>query len=576
MCGDENARPERAGLHYGSMSTPHIERGRRALARGAWEEARRAFAGALRQQRSAEALEGLGEACWWLNDAPPVFEAREEAYRLYHERGDRAGAARIALWLYWDYRAFRGDAAISNGWIRRAERLLEGLHTTREYGLLRYRQAEAALFAEHDPAAAREHTAACRAIARAQQFIDLDVAALALEGLAWVTAADPAAGRRCLDEAMTAIIGGELTNLPLMGQTSCHLIAACERMHDFDRAAQWCERLKDFTARWRIPPLFAMCRALYAGLCLSRGTWRDAEAELTAAASELSATHPGGVPEAVTRLGELRRRQGRADEAAELFAQAESHPRAVLGRAALALDRDQPLAARELVDRYLRRIPPVDCTARTAALDLLVRIAFAMSDRDAAIAAREELEAIAARLQTDPLCALAASSRGFVALAEGEWDVARTAFEDAIDYLAEAGLPFEAARARLDRARALEAAGRQADAIDDARAAGRLFESLGAAGEAARAAAACARLEGHSAAPRRTVARDAATILDRLTPRERDVLKLVGDGLSNHDIATRLGLSAHTVHRHISNILTKLDLPSRTAAAAAAARSGAI
>jgi hypothetical protein len=52
-----------------------------------------------------------------------VFEAREEAYRLYRERGDRTGAARIALWLYWDYRAFRGAAAVSNGWLRRAERV---------------------------------------------------------------------------------------------------------------------------------------------------------------------------------------------------------------------------------------------------------------------------------------------------------------------------------------------------------------------------------------------------------------------------------------------------------------------
>jgi len=50
----------------------------------------------------------------------------------------------------------------------------------------------------------------------------------------------------------------------------------------------------------------------------------------------------------------------------------------------------------------------------------------------------------------------------------------------------------------------------------------------------------------------------------------------VSEGLSNHEIAKRLDRSEHTVHRHISNILTKLDLPSRAAAAAAAARSGAI
>src|SRR5262249_4005463 len=113
------------------MPAAHLRPSQEALHRGAWGEARAAFDAALPEHRAPEALEGLAAACWWLNDAAPVFEAREEAYRLYHERGDRASAARIALWLYWDYRAFRGDAAVSNGWLHRAERLLEGLESTR-------------------------------------------------------------------------------------------------------------------------------------------------------------------------------------------------------------------------------------------------------------------------------------------------------------------------------------------------------------------------------------------------------------------------------------------------------------
>ena len=53
-----------------------------------------------------------------------------------------------------------------------------------------------------------------------------------------------------------------------------------------------------------------------------------------------------------------------------------------------------------------------------------------------------------------------------------------------------------------------------------------------------------------------------------LTPRELEVLKLVAQGLSNPDIARRLFLSEHTVHRHLANILRKLGLSSRSAAAA--------
>jgi DNA-binding NarL/FixJ family response regulator len=53
-----------------------------------------------------------------------------------------------------------------------------------------------------------------------------------------------------------------------------------------------------------------------------------------------------------------------------------------------------------------------------------------------------------------------------------------------------------------------------------------------------------------------------------LTPRELDVLRLVAQGLTNPDIAGRLYLSQHTVRRHVANILRKLGLSSRSAAAA--------
>jgi pimeloyl-ACP methyl ester carboxylesterase/DNA-binding CsgD family transcriptional regulator len=60
--------------------------------------------------------------------------------------------------------------------------------------------------------------------------------------------------------------------------------------------------------------------------------------------------------------------------------------------------------------------------------------------------------------------------------------------------------------------------------------------------------------------------------LDVLSNREREVLELVAGGLSNAAIAKQLDLSEHTAKRHVANILVKLDLPSRTAAAAIIAR----
>jgi pimeloyl-ACP methyl ester carboxylesterase/DNA-binding CsgD family transcriptional regulator len=61
-----------------------------------------------------------------------------------------------------------------------------------------------------------------------------------------------------------------------------------------------------------------------------------------------------------------------------------------------------------------------------------------------------------------------------------------------------------------------------------------------------------------------------------LSERELEVLRLVAEGLSNEEIATRLVLSPHTVHRHVANLRAKLDQPSRAAATAAAIRAGLI
>jgi DNA-binding CsgD family transcriptional regulator len=530
----------------------------------------------LRDARLPESLEGLGQACFLLDAGTQAIESREEAYRLYHEQGNRLGAARVARGWYWDYRAFRGEAAVSNGWLQRAASLLEGLESSMEFGWLQYRKAQAALFGGHDPATARALAGRCRDVARANGSRDLEIGALALEGLAWVTEGDPVAGRQRLDESMASIIGGEVTDITIIGLASCHLIAACEKMHDHERATQWCERLKVFSAHWRLLPLFAICRTLYAGLCTTRGIWQDAETALIAASGELASTHRGAMPEALARLGELRRRQGRAEEAMELFGQAGLHPVAVLGQAALELDRDRPLEARELIARYLRRVAPQDCTARTTALALLARAASALSDREAATGAATELDTIAERLGTDPIRAMAAGSRGIIALTDGDVDAARTAFEDALDFYTQAGMPFEAGRARVDRARALEAAGRTADAAAELRHAVRTFESIGASGEAARAGAVPVRVSGRPPGHGVAASAEAQNALERLTDREREVLTLIGQGLSNQEIAGRLDLSPHTIHRHVSNILTKLDLPSRAAAAVAAARAGTI
>ena len=59
-----------------------------------------------------------------------------------------------------------------------------------------------------------------------------------------------------------------------------------------------------------------------------------------------------------------------------------------------------------------------------------------------------------------------------------------------------------------------------------------------------------------------------------LTPREMEVLHLVARGDTDQDIADRLYVSRRTINSHVSNILSKLDVPSRRAAVITAARIG--
>lgn len=68
-------------------------------------------------------------------------------------------------------------------------------------------------------------------------------------------------------------------------------------------------------------------------------------------------------------------------------------------------------------------------------------------------------------------------------------------------------------------------------------------------------------------------AREEDRVLERLTPREREIAELVAQGLLNKQIAMRLGLTLATIKDHLHNMLEKTALPNRAALAAAVVRS---
>lgn len=534
------------------------------LADGEWGAARASFAVALAREETPEALEGLSWAAWWLDDVEAVFEAREGAYRLYRTRGESASAARMATWLAADQLDFRGAVAVAGGWLRRAGRLLDPLEPGPEHGWLAFHEGYIAHLSG-DTAKAGELGAQAAKAGRRFDVPDLEMLGLALEGATLVACARVEEGMRCLDEATASALAGEAT-VPISGAWACcFLVSACTAVLDYERAFEWCDRIAEFAERYGSRYMLAFCRAEYGAVRLWRGQWTDAEEVLEASVEDFSCSRPAMVGGPLVGLAELRRRQARAEEAALLLDQAGPSPPAQLCRARLALDQGEPRRAVELVERLLRQAPVERKLDRAPALELLVRARVARGELEEARAALESLREIERLVGTEPLRASGELAEGLLEAAGGEHERARTLLEDAVDRFQRSGAPFEASQARIELATSLAALGQSELAECEATTALERLLELGAEAEAERARRLLeGSIRGGGDGPG----------LPGVTRREREVLGLLVEGLTNRQIAERLVVSEHTVHRHVTNILRKLDLPSRTAAAAHAVRSG--
>jgi LuxR family maltose regulon positive regulatory protein len=537
---------------------------RGALRRGSWQEARGLLKAIPDLEHNAAALEAYATSCWWLEDVPAMFDARERAFRLYRDQGDDVAAARMASALGMDYADFREELAVANGWFQRAESLLQGLDPCPEHAWLHLNRGVTALVLEGNLEHARRHQERALDLAQQLDIFDLRMLALTLDGLILVREGRISEGMRRMDEATAAAISGEMTDLSAVGNACCAVIYACESVADYERAAQWCERAKEFSRRWGLASLFAICRSYYATVLIWRGEWADAEKELTASAAELESTRPASALEALAKLGELRRRQGRHAEAQELFRRAEAHPMSLLGKAAIAVDKSDPSSALDLVRRFLRRITSEDQAEHVFALELAVRARLQKGDVEGAARDLADASAIAEAVGTHCLMASAHLSKGLLSEAQGDLERSKDRFEDAVDLFLATGNAFDAARARLDLARTLSRLGRPDAAIEQATLARETFQKLGASHHALLAA-------GAVTGGGRAVLEASGQRFPGLSPRESEVLWLLAAGKTNQEIAEDLVLSIRTVERHISTIYEKIDAHGKAARAAATA-----
>jgi len=544
------------------VSSPLIEEGMAALRDGDAAAARRAFELALAEAQSGEVLERLAEALYLEREYVTSAAHYERAYAAYRRERQNLAAGRAARAAAWITGNILGDWAVRNGWLARARTILEEAGEGRpEHGWVLIIRA----FSEPD-AQVRE-TLLREAIAIGRRFGDPDIEFLALAYLGGVLVMTDRVeeGMVLGDEALAALCAGELTELASVDEIFCGLFWACELVNDVPRADQWMRAAADRTKRSNV--VAAFCRAHYGGILTAAGRWQEAEVELKQAARHFDRGISARRDAAIIRLANLRVRQGRLEEAAQLLTGLEQHPDVVPALAALHLARGEAALARDLLERVTRgsddEVPEVgESTMVGPLLALLVDVYLEEGNLDDAERVAQRLGRIAEAQHGPYLRAAAALAIGRVCVASGTGDPRRY-LQQALEGFARAQLPMEVARTRLELARALSERSPEV-AIAEAKSALLDFERL----EAARHADAAGALLRSLGAPIRTGPKGTGA----LTKREAEVLQLIGTGLSNPEIGDRLYITRKTVETHVGNLLAKLGLRNRAEAAAFVAR----
>jgi DNA-binding NarL/FixJ family response regulator len=536
-------------------------RGRAQLARGRQAAARQDWAIAYRHLSSAAAaadldltdLELLAVAAQLLGRDDDGLDVWAQAHREAVRRGDAARAARCAFWLAIGF-LNRGDVGHGTGWLARGGDLLErhGRDCV-EHGYLLVPVALGCLVAGDVEQAM---TTFARAAEVAEHFDDGDLATLAKLGMgqALVRSGDFRKGIERLDEAMVGVIADEVSPI-VVGIVYCGVIEACQDAFEVRRAREWTEALTGWCdAHPNVVPFRGECLAYRAELMRLSGAWRDALEEAQRASEVLA--RPGGqraLGRVYYQLGELRRLRGQDAQAEEAYRLAHRHGRNPHpGLALLRLGQGRVADAHAAIRNSIDGTP--DSASRGRLLPAIVEIMLASSDVQGARAAANELSQLAADQGIPLLSALAAQSEGAVLLAEGHAQAALGVLRRALAAWQESAMPYEAARTRVLVGLASRGLGDADTAQLEFDAARHTFADLGATAELTRLQA---RLSG-AAAPH----------AGGLSGREMEVLRLVAQGMTNRAIAADLGISERTVARHVSNILTKLGLPSRSAATA--------
>ena len=253
-----------------------IDRARDAVAQRSWSEAYELLR-PLEPLANPEDRERFADAAWWTGRIEESIAARQKAYTGYADAGDDRRAAWMSARLCIEH-FIREEPAVGAGWFARTQRHAKSLPDCVELGFAALLEANVLRFTG-DPETALPLVA--RATEIAQRFGDRDLLGMAIhtQGLILVEQGHVAEGVALLDEAMTSVVAGELSDY-FTGVIYCNVIGACLEIADVRRAGDWAEAARAWAES--IPPESpypGMCRINRAQLASLRGDWPRAEAE---------------------------------------------------------------------------------------------------------------------------------------------------------------------------------------------------------------------------------------------------------------------------------------------------------
>ena len=539
----------------GSTPGPDLAGGRAAFAHRDWADA-------FRRLRSAgelgpEDTMALATAAFLVGEVDDAVRAWQHGYQERVRAGDGLGAVRCALWIGMVL-SLRGEQAVAGGWAARAQRILETEpEDVVERGYLLIHEFYAHL-GRGDLARAEETGAEVVRIGRRFGDSDLVAQGLVSMGRIAIYLGRVREGLALLDEAMVGVSAGEVSPV-FAGMVYCIVIEGCQELADISRMSSWTLAL----TRWcetqpGLVPFTGQCSLHRAQILRLHGAFDDALTEFSRAQhrAETGFRQSGAAAAALRERGDLLRIRGRLADAETAYQHSvdlgfDPQP----GLAMCWLARGRTVAAATAIRRLLTETQgPVQ---RSRLLPTAVEVLLAAGDLDEARRCAEELTEIGSAFGFAAPQAAAAYATAVVALAVGEITEALEAARTACRLWSGCDAPYEVARARVLLAQALRAVGDEESARAELSTARGVLIELGAAPAVS---------EVDQVLGRRLPA--------GLTERELEVLRLVAEGRSNPDIARALVLSHKTVARHLSNIFTKLDVSSRTAAAAYAHEHG--